>query len=442
MENLFQEHFEFRRVFLYILFPLWILWTKVIIVGFMYLIKGYLFAVSFPTTLIKAYYYKYIWSNIIFWVDREKKDVKFQEILDRAYSHVEHAKAYDEKETAEFLLNNAIYIVIISLIITVIIIEPKFLSINVFRNILKQSSVRLILALGVGGIIILQGTDLSLGRSVGFAAVITGSFVQAFDYGSRFYTTLPDFVWTTKMLDGAEYVTLHWWFYLIPLLLAMAVSGFFSMINGFVVSVFKVHPFLATLGASVALYGILSMYFGSGDPGPQPLGGFDKFFKEMITGDFVGIPLLIIYAALISVIMWFVWNKTTFGKNMFAVGGNPEAAKISGVSVVRTTVMVYILAGMLYGIGGFLETARIGSVSNATGNAYELDAIAACVVGGISFSGGIGKISGAVAGVLMFTVISFGMNFLGLDVFYQYIIKGVIIVLAVALDTRKYIKKT
>lgn len=104
--------------------------------------------------------------------------------------------------------------------------------------------------------------------------------------------------------------------------------------------------------------------------------------------------------------------------------------------------MVYILTGLLYGIGGFLEAARIGSVSNSTGINYELDAIAACVVGGISFSGGIGKVKGAITGVLMFTIITYGMNFLGLDVFYQYIVKGVIIVLAVALDTRKYILKT
>jgi methyl-galactoside transport system permease protein len=126
---------------------------------------------------------------------------------------------------------------------------------------------------------------------------------------------------------------------------------------------------------------------------------------------------------------------------MYAVGGNPEAAKVSGVNVMKTTVLVYILAGVLYGVGGFLEAARIGSANNGTGFGYELDAIAACVVGGISFSGGIGKVSGAIAGVLMFTIISYGMTFIGLDQYYQYIIKGIIIVAAVAMDTRKYLKK-
>ncbi len=349
----------------------------------------------------------------------------------------------DKKSIKEILLDNAIYFIIGSIIVYIIIMEPTFLSLSVVKNILTQSSVRLILALGVGGIIILQGTDLSLGKNVGFAAIITASFLQSFSYGARFYETLPDWVWNTNsvgVVDGFQ-----WFFYILVLLIVMAVSAFFSAINGIVVAKFKVHPFLATLGGSVALYGILLLYFNISDAGPQPIGSLDPTYSS-----FVGIwnvfgmeiPLLVVYAIIITIIMWFVWNKTTFGKNMFAVGGNPEAAKISGVNVIKTTVLVYVLAGVLYGLGGYLEAARVGSANSAFGLNYELDAIAACVVGGISFSGGIGKISGAVAGVLMFTVITYGMVYLGIDAYYQYIIKGVIIVAAVALDTRKYIKKT
>lgn len=324
----------------------------------------------------------------------------------------------------ELLVKNAIYIVIFSIIIFIIIREPAFLSPFVFRNILTQSAVRLILAFGVGGIIILQGTDLSLGRSVGFAAVIAGSLLQRADYASRFY---PDMAALPLVL---------------PLLAACAVSAFFSGINGWVVAKFKIHPFLATLGMMITLYGVLSIYFASGAPGPQPIGGFDTRYTEFVIGETLSIPNLVIYAGVISVIVWVLWNKTTFGKNLYAVGGNPEAAKVSGVNVSKTIVTTYIIAGILYGIGGFLEAARIGSANNGTGFGYELDAIAACVVGGISFSGGIGKVSGAIAGVLMFTVISYGMTFIGMDQYYQYIIKGVIIVAAVALDAKKYIKKT
>ncbi len=332
------------------------------------------------------------------------------------------AKSGDEWK--DFLINNAINIVLVGIIIAVIIKEPAFLSLTVFKNILTQSSVRLILAFGVGGIIILQGTDLSLGRFVGFAAVISASLLQRTDYAARFYSDMSP-------------VPL-----IVPLLIAMAVIAVFSGINGFVVAKFQIHPFLATMGMMIAVYGILSIYFASGDPGPQPIGGFDQRYTDFVIGNTLGIPNLVIYAVVISVLVWILWNKTTFGKNMYAVGGNPEAAKVSGVNVLRTTVLVYVLAGALYGIGGFLEAARIGSANNGTGFGYELDAIAACVVGGISFSGGIGKVSGAIIGVLLFTIINYGMTFVGMDMYYQYIIKGVIIVAAVSLDTKKYLKKS
>ena len=326
-------------------------------------------------------------------------------------------------EWKEFLINNAIIIVILAIIAIVVATEPSFISLAVFKNILTQSSVRLILAFGVAGIIILQGTDLSLGRFVGFAAVISASLLQRPDYPSRFY---PDMAPLPLI---------------VPLLAAIAGCVLFSAINGWVVAKFKIHPFLATMGMMITLYGILSIYFASGAPGPQPIGGHDNRYVDMVNGNFFGIPNLVIFAAICSVVIWVIWNKTTFGKNMYAVGGNPEAANVSGVNVMSTTIWVYVLAGVLYGIGGYLEAARIGSANNGTGFGYELDAIAACVVGGISFSGGVGKVSGAITGVLMFTIISYGMTFIGLDQYYQYIIKGVLIVVAVSLDTKKYLKK-
>lgn len=333
-------------------------------------------------------------------------------------------KGITQLNLKDLLLKNAIIIVILLIIVGIIIKEPAFLSATVFKNILTQSSVRLILAFGVGGIIIIQGTDLSLGRMVGFAAVISGSLLQRLDYGSRFYTNLQPLP------------------LIVPLLISILACALFSGISGWVVAKFKIHPFLATLGMMIALYGVLSIYFASGDPGPQPIGGFDKRYTEAVIGSTFGIPNLVIYAALVSIAVWVLWNKTTFGKNLYAIGGNPEAAKVSGVNVFKTTILVFVLAGVLYGIGGFLEAARIGSANNGTGYGYELDAIAACVVGGISFSGGVGKVSGAIAGVLMFTVISYGMTFVGIDMYWQYIIKGVIIVAAVAMDAQKYIKKT
>ena len=328
-----------------------------------------------------------------------------------------------KEDWKELLLKNAILIVIFLIIIGIIIKEPAFLSTTVMRNILTQSAVRLILAFGVGGIIIIQGTDLSLGRIVGFSAIISGSLLQRLDYASRFYPDLQPLP------------------LIVPLLISCAACAVVSGVSGLVVAKFKIHPFLATLGMMITLYGVMSIYFASGDPGPQPIGGFDNRYTNFVIGTTLGIPNLVIYAVIVSIVVWILWNKTTFGKNLYAIGGNPEAAKVSGVNVFKTTIIVFVIAGILYGIGGFLEAARIGSANNGTGNGYELDAIAACVVGGISFSGGVGKVSGAIIGVLLFTIISYGMTFIGLDQYYQYIIKGAIIVAAVALDAKRYIKK-
>ena len=324
----------------------------------------------------------------------------------------------------DVLINNAIYIAIAMMIMAIIIIEPAFVSLAVLRNILTQSSVRLILAYGVAGIIILQGTDLSLGRLVGLSAVVSASMLQRSDYLARFYPDLPALP------------------LIVPLVAAIVVTAFFSGISGWVVARFKIHPFLATLGMMITVYGVVLLDFGSGAPGPQPIGGYTERYTEFVGGTTLAIPNLVWYASIVSVLVWILWNKTTFGKNMYAVGGNPEAAEVSGVNVKRTIITVYILASVLYGIGGFLEASRIGSANSNTGFGYELDAIAACVVGGISFSGGIGKVSGAIAGVLMFTIISYGMTFIGLDVAYQNIFRGVIIVAAVAIDNQKYLKKT
>jgi methyl-galactoside transport system permease protein len=324
----------------------------------------------------------------------------------------------------ELFIQNAIIIVIFCIIVGIIIKDPNFVSLDVLRNILTQSSVRLILAFGVGGLIIIQGTDLSLGRIVGFAAIISASLLQAPDYTARFYPNLPQLP------------------LIVPLLASCLVCALASGISGWVCAKYKIHPFLATLGMMVSIYGVLSIYFASGAPGPQPIGGHAEYYKNFVIGTTLGIPNLVIYAAIVTVVVWFLWNKTTFGKNLYAIGGNPEAAKVSGVNVAKTTILAFLLAGVLYGIGGFLEAARIGSANNGTGYGYEMDAIAACVVGGVSFLGGIGKVSGVVVGVLLFTIINYGMTFIGLDQYYQYIIKGIIIVAAVALDAQKYIKKS
>lgn len=327
----------------------------------------------------------------------------------------------------DWLMNNAIYIILFVLLLVIIIVSPDFLSLKNFTNILSQASTRIIIALGVGGILITAGTDLSAGRLVGLSAVLSASLLQAADYSYKMYPKLSELP------------------FIIPIILVMIVCGLFGLINGFVIAKFQVPPFIATMGMMIIVYGLNSIYFDRPPYGAQPIGGlsesFANFALDSINVFGFKIPHLIIYSIIVIVFIWILWNKTRFGKNIYAIGGNTEAAAVSGVNVVRTLLLVYFLAGALYGFAGTLEAGRVGSATNNTGNMYELDAIAACVVGGVSTSGGIGTVGGVVTGVLIFQVINYGLAFIGLNPYLQYIVKGLIIIGAVAIDIRKYIKK-
>ncbi|HCJ94639.1 MAG TPA: beta-methylgalactoside transporter, partial [Sphaerochaeta sp.] len=281
------------------------------------------------------------------------------------------------KKIGEFLLNYALYILLGAILVTVSIIKPNFIAINNILNIMKQASTKGILALGCAGIIVLGGTDLSIGRMLGLAAAVTASLVQSVTYASRYYTGM------TEQLP-----------LIVPLLAAIAVCVLLSAINGFGVSKLHMHAFIITLGTQLIAYGANCIYIESQPSGSaQALSTFDRNFLDKAAGNLmigtVRIPYVIIYFAALAIIMWIVWNKTRLGKNMFAVGGNSEAAAVSGVSVTKTIMYVYLLAGVLYGIASFLEAARIQSVGANTGINYELDAISACVIGGVSFTGGV-----------------------------------------------------
>jgi methyl-galactoside transport system permease protein len=339
----------------------------------------------------------------------------------------EKNKSKNMDDIKKFVLSNAIFFVLLALLVVIVILEPSFISFRNIRNILSQSSTRVIMALGVGGIIVAKGTDLSLGRVVGLAAVISASLLQAPEYAYRMYPNLPQLP------------------LFVPIIAVMLITGAFGFVNGFVISKFKVDPFIQTLGMMIIVYGVNSLYYDRPPYGAQPIGGLDERFAHFAQGFFtVGgfkIPFLVIYATITVIIVWIIWNKTVFGKNIFAIGGNSEAAFVSGVNVTKNLLMIYTFAGLLYGLGGSLEAARIGTATNNTGLMYELDAIAACIVGGLSFDGGIGTVPGIVAGVLIFQVIAYGLSFVGVSPYLQYIIKGLIIIVAVAIDSRERAKK-
>ncbi|WP_300367049.1 ABC transporter permease subunit [uncultured Subdoligranulum sp.] len=331
----------------------------------------------------------------------------------------------------DFLLRNGLYIAIVVIFIALCIITPivknvPLLTVNNILNILQQASPRMFLALGVAGLILLAGTDLSIGRMVGMgmtAATIimhkginTGSvFGHVFDF-----TGLP---------VGVRMI--------LALVVCIILCTIFTTIAGFFTAKFKMHPFISTMANMLVIFGLVT-YSTKG----VSFGGIETDIPNMIIPKIGGFPTIILWAIAAVVIVWFIWNKTTFGKNLFAVGGNAEAAAVSGISVFRVTVGAFILAGILYGFGSWLECIRmVGSGSAAYGQGWEMDAIAACVVGGVSFTGGIGKISGVVVGVFIFTALTYSLTTLGIDTNLQFVFSGIIILVAVMLDCLKYVQK-
>lgn len=334
--------------------------------------------------------------------------------------------------TRDFLLKNGLYIAIILVFIFLCIITPikknglQLFTVNNILSIMQQASPRMFLALGVSGLIMLAGTDLSVGRMVGMgmtAATIimhngpnTGSvFGHVFDF-----STMP--------VGGRI---------LLALVVCVVLCTMFTTIAGFFAAKFKMHPFISTMANMLVIFGLVT-YSTKG----VSFGGIDQSIPGKIIPKVGGFPTIILWAVAAVVIVWFIWNKTKFGKNLYAVGGNPEAASVSGISVFKVTLGAFMLAGILYGFGSWLECIRmIGSGSAAYGQGWEMDAIAACVVGGVSFTGGIGKISGVVVGVLIFTALTYSLTILGIDTNLQFVFSGIIILIAVTLDCLKYVRK-
>ena len=331
----------------------------------------------------------------------------------------------------QFLYKNGLYIVIILIFIALCIITPIVKNTQLFTvtnilNILQQASPRMFLALGVAGLILLTGTDLSVGRMVGMGMVTAtiimhngintgGVFGHIFDFSNM--GTIPKA--------------------LLALGVCIILTTVFAMIAGFFMARFKMHPFISTMANMLIIFGLVT-YATKG----VSFGAIDPAIPNIFIPKAGRFPMIILWAIIAVVVVWFIWNKTTFGKNLYAVGGNPEAATVSGISVFKVTMGAFIMAGILYGFGSWLECLRmVGSGSAAYGQGWDMDAIAACVVGGVSFTGGIGKISGVVTGVLIFTSLTYSLTILGIDTNLQFIFEGIIILAAVTLDCLKYVQK-
>ena len=320
-----------------------------------------------------------------------------------------------------FLINNALIILLVAGSIFVGFARPNFFSESNAKNLISNTAVRFIIALGVSGCLILKCNDLSAGRQVGLAACLAATFLQKADYSAQVYPN-ADNLPILGVLAGV--------------ILIMSVFG---LLNGLIVAYLKVPAFIGTLGMQTIVYGICLVFTGA-----QPIGGLREDYTRIASGSLFGIqllPYLGIIAAVIGGFMWFLYNKTPHGKYMYAIGGNENSAEVSGINTNRTKIIIYILASVLYAIAGFLLGGKSGGTSVNTGMGWELEAIAGCTIGGVSTNGGIGRVSSVLIGVLVFELLKIAMQFMGVQTSYTYIVQGVVIVIAIALDIRKYIAK-
>ena len=328
---------------------------------------------------------------------------------------MDKSKKFDLKK---LLLDNGIIVLLMILVLYVSITVPTFRSFRNLMNLAINAAPRVIIALGVSACLITKGTDLSAGRVVGLSACLAGIMLQKPD--------APGKIW-------ANFPVLNVW---VVLLIVIAICAVFGLVNGIVISYLNVPAFIGTLGMQLIVYGIALVVTNS-----VPIGGYRADYIAVTQGKVGPIPLLFIYLIIAAVIFWFIYKYTRHGKYMYAIGGNEVAAEVSGVNVKKTKIIIYVTAAAMYAIAGFLLGGKSGGTSVNMGMGYELEAIAACTIGGVSVNGGIGKVSGVIIGVAVFELLKSALQFLGVNTNYQYIAQGIVIVVAIALDIRKYITK-
>ena len=312
----------------------------------------------------------------------------------------------------------SIYLVLLIMLLFMGIISDDFFTTTNFINVLVAESGRGLLVLGECYVIISKGIDLSVGSIVALSSVTSASLVQSITYESRILQNLPE------MNEGVST--------LLAIMTGLLIGLLFGLFNGFLVAYTKTPPFIATLGSMVIASGLALMYTDS-----FPVSMLNTTFKHIGQGKIGIIPYVVIVFIIIVIIAWILLNKTRFGKSIYAIGGNEDAARYAGIRVKKNTCLIYVWSGVLAGLAGVLITARSGSGIATLVDLYELDAIAAATVGGVSQTGGIGTIGGAVVGIFILGVLNNGLLLLGVSPYLQQVIKGAIIIGAVVVDMRK-----
>jgi putative xylitol transport system permease protein len=306
---------------------------------------------------------------------------------------------------------HGIYLAFAILVVALSFANQYFLTKSNISNVLLQTSINGVLAFGMTFVIITQGIDLSVGSVLALAGIISASFATSSSIAT---------------VAGGPY----------PVIVALTVGIFVGVacgaIDGVIVARFKVPPFVATLGMLSAARGLTLIYAGG-----RPVPALTPQFRWIGNGSLLGVPAPVLIFGVVFILSWFVLARTRFGRYVYAVGGNPRAAKTSGINVMRIRFTVYVICGALAGLAGMLLAARTGSALTQAGIGYELDAIAAVVIGGVSLSGGVGRVTGTLIGALIIGVMNNGLDLMGIESYYQQVLKGMLIVGAVMLDQKE-----
>ena len=299
-----------------------------------------------------------------------------------------------------------IFLILVAIVLGLCIFCPPFRTFTNIRNVLRQISINGILAFGMMFVIIAGGFDMSVGSTVAFTGILAALLGKG---------DLP---------------------LIVPLVVAMLAGLAVGMVNGIGVAIGDLPPFIMTLGSMTAVRG-LALLTSNG----KPITGISKEYKAVAASSIAGIPMLSVFLVIVIIICAFVLSKTVYGRRVYACGGNLQAARVSGINTTAIRIFTFAIAGLLAGLCGFLMTSRVPIGQPTAAESYEMDAITACVVGGVSMTGGVGKPWGVVIGCLLITVIANGLDIMGVSSHWQKIVKGVIIVVAVLIDVKGKTKK-
>ncbi len=320
--------------------------------------------------------------------------------------------------TKKIVSDNMIWGILIILIIIMSIGNRNFLTLANFKTLLTGEAIKGVMAFGVAFTILTKGIDLSIGSSAALIACVTGALVQSADYSS-------------KILQGVgQYPAV------VAIVIGLLMGAVIGLIQGAIIAYTKMPAFIATLGGQLICRAAAKIFTS------RPVSNLSSGYRFLGSAQLGPIPVIVLVFLIIFVLATFILGQTRFGKSLYAIGGNDQAAKVAGINVERNLMLTYIWCGVLAALAGVMLAGRAGSADPASsGLNYELDAIAAATVGGTSHTGGVCRVTGVLCGILIMGVINNGLVLLGVDDNYTNIIKGAIIVVTVAFDMKKNTKK-